>query len=207
MIDPTLSAHALLSQNVRQQLEDLRPAKDSVLDPANDPLDMLDDRLRPEGGCRRGGRVWGLNRRWCGRPWGRRSLATASGRTALVEVPFLAPPFLGPVVSNAAGGGLALDVGFTATKRTAQILAFAARHVPATGIARVREKEDTAVPTADQAPATVRLPSQQRSQDLVVLQDWLPHLRPAIPVPGKLKIGRDRYCKKAKLSLKMLTLQ
>jgi hypothetical protein len=52
----------------------------------------------------------------------------------------------------------------------------------------------------------VRLLAQERSQNLVVLQDARPDLHPAIPVPGKLKVRRDRYCKKAKLSLKMLTL-
>jgi hypothetical protein len=62
------------------------------------------------------------------------------------------------------------------------------------------------VPTAGQAPSPVRLLAQERSQNLVVLQDSLPDLRPTIPVPGKLKLRRDRYCKKPKLSLKMLTL-
>lgn len=94
--------------------------------------------------------------------------------------------------------GLPLAMGLTAAKGTAQVLT--------PGVPGVREKEDAAVPTTDQAPSTVRLPSQQRSQDLVVLQDPLPNLGAAIPAPDKLKIGRDRYCKKAKLSLKMPTL-
>jgi hypothetical protein len=133
-------------------------------------------------------------------------LAAASGGTALVQVSFLAPPFFSAVVGGAACVGLPPGVGLTAAERTAQILAFAARHVLATGIAGIGEKKDPAVPTPDQAPTPMRLASQYRSQNLVVLQDWLPYLRPAIPVLGRLKIGRDRYCKKAKLSLKMLTL-
>jgi hypothetical protein len=133
-------------------------------------------------------------------------LAAASGGPALVQVPLFLSTFVGPIIGDAAFRRLLLAVIFTAAKRTAQILALAARHILAPGIARVGEKEDAAVPTTDQAPSTVRLPSQQRSQDLVVLQDPLPNLGAAIPAPGKLKIGRDRYCKKAKLSLKMLTL-
>jgi hypothetical protein len=205
MIDPTPPAHALLSQNVPQHLQDLRPVDGALLDPADDPLDMFDDRLRP--GCvrRRGGRVLGLSRRvlglhrWRCRPsGGHRGLAATSRWTALVQVPLLAPAFLGPIVSGAACVGLPLAMNLTAAKRTAQVLA--------PGVPGVREKKDAAVPTTDQAPSTVRLPSQQRSQDLVILQDPLPNLGAPIPAPGKLKIGRDRYCKKAKLSLKMPTL-
>jgi len=193
VIDPTPSAHALLSQNVREQLEDLCPADGSVLEPADDHLDMFHDRLRP--GCvrRLGRRVIGLDRWLGGPPRGHRGLAAASGGTALVQVPFLAPPFLGPVVGSAACAGLTPGVGFTATEGTAQILAFAARPVLATGIARIREKEDPAVPTADQAPTPLRLPSQYRSQDLIVLQDQMPDFRAAVPVPSKPKMRRDRY--------------
>ena len=206
VIDPTPPAYALLSQNVPQHLEDLRPADGAVLDPTDDPLHMFDDRLRP--GCmhRLGRRVLGLHRWRCAPTRGHRGLAAASGRTALVQVPLLAPPFLGPIVGNAACVGLPLAMGLTAAKGTAQVLALAPGHVLAPGVPGIGEKEDAAVPTTDQAPSTVRLPSQQRSQDLVVLQHPPPNLAAAIPVPGKLKIGRDRYCKKAKLSLKMPTL-
>jgi hypothetical protein len=133
-------------------------------------------------------------------------LAAASGRAALVEVPFFVAPFLALVIGDTAPRRLLLTVGFTAAKGAAQVLALAPGHILAPGIARVGEKEDAAVPTTNQAPSTVRLLSQQRSQDLVVFQDPRPNFGAAIPVPGKLKIGRDRYCKKAKLSLKMLTL-
>jgi hypothetical protein len=169
---------------------------------------MRHHRLRP--GCvrRRGRRrVLGLHRWRCGPSRGHRGLAAASRWTALVEVPLLAPPFLGPIVGGAACVGLPLAMSLTAAKGAAQVLALAPGQVLAPRVPRVGEKEDAAVPTTDQAPATVRLLSQQRSQDLVILQDWLPNLRPAIPVPGKLKIARDRYGKKAKLSLTMLTLQ
>jgi hypothetical protein len=97
-------------------------------------------------------------------------------------------------------------MGLAAAKGTTQVLALASGHILAPGIARIREKKDAAVPTASQAPSPMRLPSQHRSQDLVVLQDQPPDFRPAIPVPSKRKMLRDRYCKKAKLSLRMLTL-
>jgi len=186
MIDPALSAHALLSQNVRQQPENLRPAEDSVLDPADHHLHMLDDRLRP--GCRHR-----LDRRLHGLDREHRGLAAASGGAALVEVPLLVSPFLALVIGDTAPRRLLLAVGFTAAKGTAQVLALAPGHILAPGIARVGEKEDAAVPTTNQAPSTVRLPPQQRSQDLVVLQDPRPNFGAAIPVPGELKTGRDRY--------------
>lgn len=126
---------------------------------------------------------------------------------ALVEVLLLPAPILAAVVSHTAGGGLLLAVGLPAAKGTTQVPALAAGQILAPGIPWIGEKEDAAVPTAGQAPSPVRLLTQERSQNLVVLQDSRPDLPPAIPVPGKLKLRRDRYCKKAKLSLKMLTLQ
>jgi hypothetical protein len=197
LIDPAPPAYALLSQNVRQQLQDLRPADGPVLNPADDHLDMLQDRLRP--GC-----VRRLGRWRRGLPWGHRGLTPASGGTALVEVPLFVAPFLALVIGDTAPRRLLLAVGFTAAKGTAQVLALAAGHILAPGIARVGEKEDAAVPTSGQAPSPLRLPSQ-RSQHLIVLQDPRPNLGLAIPVPAQLKISRNRYCKKAKLSLKMLS--
>jgi hypothetical protein len=97
------------------------------------------------------------------------------------------------VIGDTAPRRLLLAVRFTAAKGTAQVLALAPGYILAPGIARVGEKEDAAVPTTNQAPSTVRLLSQQRSQDLVVLQDPWTNLAAAIPVPSKLKIGRDRY--------------
>ena len=199
VIDPAPPAYALLSQNVRQQLPDLRATDVPPFDPTDDHPDMRHDRLRPQGARRLGRWVLG-GCRW------RRCLAAARGGAALVEVPLLLAPFRALVVGEAAGARLLLAVGFPATKGTAQVLARAPGQILAPGIARIREKEDPAVPTAGQAPSPVRLLAQERSQNLVVLQDSLPDLRPTIPVPGKLKLRRDRYCKKPKLSLKMLTL-
>jgi hypothetical protein len=193
MIDPALPAHALLSQNVRQQFQDLRPAEDSVLDPADHHLDMFHHRLRPGGVRRRGRRVLGRGRWRCGLLCGRWECAPASGGTTLIETLLLIPPFLVLIIGDTAPRRLLLAESFTASKRTPQVLALASGHVLAPRVPRIGEKEDAAVPTADQAPTTVRLPSQQRSQDLVVLQDLMADLRPAIPVLGKLKIGRDRY--------------
>lgn len=199
VIDPPPSGHAGLSQNVRQQLAGLRAIDGSPFDPTDHHPDLPHHRLRPPG-ARRLGR-WGLGRgRW------RSGLAAAGGRAALVQVSLLPTPILAAVVGYTADDGLLLAVGFPAAKGTAQIPARAAGQILAPGIARIGQKEDAAVPTARQAPSPVRLLAQERSQNLVVLQDARPDLRPAIPVPGKLKPRRDRYCKKAKLSLRMLTL-
>jgi hypothetical protein len=199
VIDPPPSAYALLSQNVRQQLPDLRATEVPPFDPTDDHPDLRHHRLRPRR-ARRPGRWVREGGRW------RRGLAAARGGAALVEVLLLLAPLRALVIGDAAGAGLLLAVGFPAAKGTAQVPALAAGHILTARIARIGEEEDAAVPTAGQAPSPVRLLTQERSQNLVVLQDWLPHLRPAIPVPGKLKLRRDRYCKKAKLSLRMLTL-
>ena len=199
VIDPPLWGHAGLSQNVRQQLPDLRATELPPFDPTDDHPDMRHHRLGPRR-ARRPGR-WVL-----GRGRGHRSLAAARGGAALVEVPLLLAPCCALVVGEAACARLLLAVGFPAAEGTAQVPALAAGQILAPGIARIGEKEDAAVPTASQAPSPVRLLTQERSQNLVVLQDARADLRPAIPAPGKLKLRRDRYCKKAKLSLRMLTL-
>jgi len=192
VIDPAPPAHARLSQNLRQQLQDLLPADFPALDPTDDHPHMLHDRLRPRSAAAQGRGVLGVARR-------RGGGAAASSRAALVQIPFLFSPFLGPVVVGTATRGLLTPVGLTAAKGTTQVLA--------PRIARISEKKDAAVPASGQAPSPVRLASQHRSHELVILQDQLPDLRPAIPVPRKLKMLRDRYCKKPKLSLKILTLE
>jgi hypothetical protein len=191
VIDPPPPAYALLSQNLRQHPQDLLPADSSALDPADHHPHMFHDRRRPRSAACLGRHVPGVGRR-------RARCATTSSRAALVQVPFLSSPFLAPVVVGAATRGLLAPVGLTAAKGTTQVLT--------PRIAWTGEKKDAAVPTSGQAPSPVRLPAQHRSHELVVLQDQLPDLRPAIPVPRKLKMLRDRYCKKPKLSLRMLTL-
>jgi hypothetical protein len=199
VLDPPSSGHAGLSQNVRQQLPDLRAPDGSPFDPTDHHPDMRHHRFRPRGACRLGRRARGDGR------WDP-SCAAAGGGATLVEILLLLASLPTPVVGDAAGGRLLLAVGFPAAKRAAQVPARAAGEIRAPRIARIGEKEDAAVPTAGQAPSPVRLLAQERSQNLVVLQDSRPDLRPAIPVPSKLKLRRDRYCKKAKLSLRMLTL-
>jgi len=199
VVDPPPPGHAGLSQNVRQQLPDLPATEVSPFDPTDHHPDMRHHRLWPPGagGSGRSARRYGR--------WGQ-GCAAAGGGAALVEVPLLPAPLRTLVIGDAAGGRLLLAVGFPAAKGAAQVPARAAGEIPAPRIARIGEKEDAAVPTAGQAPSPVRLLAQERSQNLVVLQDARPDCRPAIPIPGKLKLRRDRYCKKAKLSLRMLTL-
>lgn len=199
VIDPSPSGHAGLSQNARQQLPDLRATDGSPFDPTDHHPDMRHHRLRPRGPCGLG--RWLLRRGRCHRGW-----AAAGGGAPLIEVLLLLAPFRVLVVGATSGARLPLAVSLTAAKGTAQVLARAAGQILAPGIARIGEKEDAAVPTAGQAPSPLRLLTQERSQNLVVLQNSRPDLGPAIPVPGKLKPRCDRYCKKAKLSLEMLTL-
>jgi hypothetical protein len=199
VLDPSPSGYAGLSQNVRQQLPDLRATDVSPFDPTDHHPDMRHRGLRPRGARRRG--RWVPRRGRC-----HRGLAAARGGAPLIEVLLLLAPLRTLVIGDAAGGRLLLAVGFPAAKGTAQVPARAAGQILPPGIARIGQKEDAAVPTATQAPSPVRLLTQERSQNLVVLQDSRPDLRPAIPVPDKLKLRCDRYCKKAKLSLRMLTL-
>ena len=196
----------MLSQNLCQQLQSLRSAHRPTLNQADHDPHVLHQRLGPRGLDRhrsRGG--WRGCLRFRLGLLGRSGAAIRS-RAALVQVAFSALPVVGLVVSDTAPGRLLPAVSLAATKGTAQILPPDLALILAPGIARIGEKEDAAVPTAGQAPSPMRLPSQYRSQDLVVLQDQPPDFRPAIPVWSKLKMLRDRYCKKAKLSLRMLTL-
>jgi hypothetical protein len=186
VIDPAPPAYALLSQNFRQHLKDLLWGDFPVLDQADHDPHMLDERLRPRwvhGPRTRDGLRRCLLR--FGRP-NRSALGVL--RPLLVRV--LAVEIHAPL------RGLLLAVGVLAAEGTTQILA--------SRIARMGDEKNAAVPASGQAPSQVRPGSHHRSHELVVLQDQLPDLRPAIPVPSKRKMLRDRYGKKPKLSLRML---
>ncbi len=101
------------------------------------------------------------------------------------------------VAGGTAPSGLLLAVGLPAAKGTTQVL-------PA-GIARMGEQENTAVPAPGQAGSQVRLGAQHRSQEQIILQYQGGYRPPTIPVHPKLKMLRNPYCKKPKLSLRMLT--
>jgi hypothetical protein len=90
------------------------------------------------------------------------------------------------VVNRAALIGLALAVGFRASKRTAQIAA--------PGIAWVSEKEDPAVPTARLAPVQLRLGSENRSEQHVIGEDQSDYRPAPIPIRGELKMLPNLDC-------------
>jgi hypothetical protein len=76
----------------------------------------------------------------------------------------------------------------------------------AAGIARMGEEENTAMPAPAQAGSQVRLGASNRSQEQIILRHQGGYRTAAIPARPKLKMLSNPYCKKPKLSLKMLTL-
>jgi len=78
---------------------------------------------------------------------------------------------------------------------------------PLLQVARVRQKENAAIPASGPANAQVRFGPQNRSQDKIVFQHQGGHCSLTIPVGPTLKMLRDPDCKKPKLWLRMLTLK
>ncbi len=87
-------------------------------------------------------------------------------------------------------------MGFSAAKRAA--------HVPTPRITRMREEKNTAMPAAAQALPPVRLGSQHRPQDHVILQDQSGDRLCSIPLRSKPEMLPDQGCIKPRLSLWML---
>jgi hypothetical protein len=109
-------------------------------------------------------------------------------------------PFLGAVIGHAAAGGPPLAVRRSAAEGTAQVPALPFT----TGVAWVGEEEYPAMLAASQAAPQVGMGSQRRPQDDVVRQDEIAGLAPAVPVGPELKMRRDPYGKKPRVSLMML---
>ena len=89
-------------------------------------------------------------------------------------------------------------MSFLAAERTPQIIP--------PGVARITEKEDPAMPASSQALSQVRAGFKNGSQQPVILKHQTRHRVIPIPTAGKVKMLCDLYCKKPKLSLRMLTL-
>ena len=68
------------------------------------------------------------------------------------------------------------------------------------------QKENTAVSAPSPAAAQMRSGPQNRSQDNIIFQHQTGYWPLTIPVRPKLKMLRDRYCKKPKLWLRMPVL-
>ena len=101
------------------------------------------------------------------------------------------------VVGGTAPSGLLLAVALPAAKGTTQVVA--------AGIAWMGEQKNTAMPAPGQAGSQVRLGAQHGSQEQIILQYQGGYRPSTIPVHPKLKMLRNPYCKKPKLSLRMLT--
>lgn len=201
MVDLSAAAYAVLSQNFGEHLPDILPAHPPAFDQANHHAHMRHHRRRPRlgwcGPCRQvwaGFRGRGLflrsRRLRIGRPHRRPAFAVLD--------PLLALALLSPVVGDTALGGPLLAVGLFAAEGTAQVVA--------TDIAWMGEEENAAMPAPGPAGSQVRLGSENRSQQQIILEHQSGDRACAIPVRPKLEMRLDRYCKKPKLSLRMPTL-
>jgi len=204
MIDLPAPSHAALSQNFGQHRQDLLATHPPAFDPADHPPHILHHRRvpRPRGGSPVRGLIlphcrgivlfgWLRLRHWL---WSGRGCGPF-GAIAVLDPPSLLA-LLVAVILDTPPGGLLFAVSLLAAERTAQI--------PSTGIAGIGEKKNTAMPASGQASAQVRLGSEHRSQDHVVLQDQRGNLIPSIPLGTELEIPGDRDCKKPRDSLKIL---
>jgi len=197
MIDLSATAYAALPQNAEQHLPELLQADRTRFDQADHHPHLLDQlrvlRLGQSrgdlGGARSTGWLWRGRRRWVAQDLDLAALP-------LVLAPLVLAPLGVLVIGGAAPNGLPPPVLLLAAKRAAQ--------VAAPGVAGMREKKDAAMPATAQALAQVRLGAQSRSQEHVILSNQRGHCGLSIPAPPELKKLRDPYCKKPKLSLKVL---
>jgi hypothetical protein len=184
------AGHGVLSQIASQHPEHLAAADPPAFNQADDYPYVLDQQRVPPGAAAPGRPGSGRIGDWLG--W------AILARPTLIEVALLALSFGLAVESGTALPRSLLAVGLPATEGTAQV-------VP-TGIARVGQEENAAVPAPGQAGAQVRLGVQDRSQQHIIFLHQHGHRAGAIPIRPKLKMLRDPNCKKPKLSLRMLTL-
>jgi hypothetical protein len=182
MIDFDAAAHAVLSQNSLEHLGNLSPADRSVLNQAADHAHMFDYRHRPVVRLV----TWNFGR----------IVRTNCCPAFIILLALLDLPILPPVVIDAALGGTLSAVSILAAKGTSQ--------VRTTGVARVRQKENAAMPAPGQAGSQTRLGSQNRSQKQIILQHQGGYRPSVIPVRPELEMLLDLDCKKPKLSLRML---
>lgn len=194
MIDSFAAHQAVLSQIVGQHRQHLARADPAAFNEADHHPHMLEHQRAGPGRADFGSTGAGLRGEGLG--WRRlRALATS----ALIEVALL--PFASwiTVVGDAAPNGLRSAMRLPTTKGAPH---FVALH----GVARMRHKENAALPTTSPAASQVRLGAQNRSQNKIIFQHQGRYRALTIPVRPKFKMFRNRYCKKPKLWLRMLTL-
>ena len=175
LINPARSDHAVLSQDPGEHLQNLRQSDTTPFDQAGDYANVFHDRLWPR---------WIFLRQRCGSHWNWNRHLPSFG----ILLPLLLPASLVLVVSRAALAGLTLAMSLPTSERTAQ--------VPTPDIPWVGKKKDPAVPTPPQAPAQLRLVSNNRSQQHVVGEDQSDYRATPIPSRREPKMLPDRDCKK-----------
>ena len=187
-----------MPQHSAEHLPDLFPAHWALFDQADHHPHMLDQLwiLRLGQSLGQLGRTGSPGRFG----WGPRRRVTVQdfdlASLPLVLAPLVLPPLFALVISGAAPGGLFATMGLPAPKGTTQIVA--------TSVAGMREEKNPAMPATAQASAKARLGAQGRSQEYIKLRDQRGNRSLSIPARPKLEKLRDPYCKKPKLSLKVL---
>jgi len=143
LIDSAGSNHGVLSHRPGEHLQNLVESDRAPLDEADQKTNVSENGVRPRESFGRGR---------CSGPGDRGGRLGAPG----VQEALLQFTGLVAVVGAAALVGFTPAVGLPTTERTTQIAS--------TGIARIGEKEDPAVPTSSQAPAQPGVNTQDRSQ-------------------------------------------
>jgi hypothetical protein len=180
LVDPPRADHAVLSQGPQQHRHHLRQTHRTPLQETGHHAQLREHWPGP------GRRELGHRRR---RRW-----RASRGFAALgVERPLLLLARLIPVVGRTALAGLMPAMRLPTAEGTAQIAT--------PRVARVREKEDPAVPTAGQAPAQPRLGAEHRSQQRVIREHQGDHRTASIPIGDEPKLRRDLDCQKPRFWL------
>jgi hypothetical protein len=191
VIDLAAAGHGALSPNALEHLEDLGAADRSSLDQADHHAHILQHPRRPPGAIP-------VLPEWHARRPRPGPIAVPFGPAALgVEGALLLLADRIPVIGDTAPSGLLLALSAPAAKGTPQVFA--------TGITRMGEEKDPAMPAPRQASSQPGLGSEHRSQQHVILQHQSGHPLRSIPLRRTREILRDLNCKKPRLSLKVLT--
>lgn len=185
LIDSAGSNHGVLSHRPGEHLQNLVESDRAPLDEADQKTNVSENGVRPRESFGRGR---------CSGPGDRGGRLGAPG----VQEALLQFTGLVAVVGAAALVGFTPAVGLATTERTTQIAS--------TGIARIGEKEDPAVPTSSQAPAQPGVNTQDRSQQHAIREHQGGHRATPIPLRGELKMLPDLDGKKPRLWLWIPTL-
>jgi len=182
MLDFPLPGDAVLSHRPAQRLGDLFPPDAASLDQAHHHFQVRHHDRRGDRDVRRSR---------C-----RLLTTTPPSPSSLVLNALFDPTSLAPVILRAAPAGLLPTVCLATSKRTTKVVA--------AGVSRMREEKNPTVPAPCQASLEPRSAFDRRSQKPVVRRYQTGNLFPLVPVWNIFKVFRDRYCKKARLSLIML---